>query len=91
MLVKPVCREPVFQLTQTFLFRLRNVLHYTKPYMETIGYECSFLVLNQSGVITLKNGMVTDLSYDDPVWDASGEKMWCSGGPEHPDIGCGFI
>jgi len=53
MLVKLVCQEPVFLLTQTLLLILSSVLHYEKPYIETIGYECLFLVLNQSGIIAL--------------------------------------
>jgi hypothetical protein len=67
MLSKLACREPVFQLTQTLLFSLSSVLHYEKPYMETIGYEHSFHVLNQSGIIALQDGLVTDFSYDKPV------------------------
>jgi len=59
--------------------------------METVGDECSFLFLNQSGVIALQDSLVTDLSYNESVWDGSGEKMWCSSGLEHPDIGCGII
>jgi hypothetical protein len=31
--------------------------------METIGYERSFLVFNQSGIIALQDGLVTDFSY----------------------------
>ena len=53
MLVKLACWEPVFQLAQTLLFRLHSICHYEKPYMETIGYECLFLVLSQSGIIDL--------------------------------------
>jgi hypothetical protein len=41
--------------------------------METIGYERSFLVLYQSGVIALHDGLVIDFSDGEPVWDVSGE------------------
>jgi hypothetical protein len=67
------CWEYVFQLSQTLLFRLRNILHYETPYMETIGYESSFLVFNQSGIIALQDGLVTNFSYEDLVWEVSGE------------------
>ena len=53
MLAKLAYWELALQLIQTLLFILRNVLHYEKPYMETIGYECLFLVLQQSVFITL--------------------------------------
>jgi hypothetical protein len=39
--------------------------------METIGYEQSFLVLNQSGIIALNDGFVIDFSYNDSIWDMS--------------------
>jgi hypothetical protein len=73
MLAKSACQELVFQLDQTLLFSLHNAHHYAKPYMETIRYEHSFRVLNQSGVIALQDGLVTYLSYDEIVWDMSGE------------------
>lgn len=38
---------------QNLLFILHIILYYEKLYMETIGYEHSFLVLNQSGIIAL--------------------------------------
>jgi hypothetical protein len=39
--------------------------------METIGYERSFLVFNQSGIIALQDGLVTNFSYDELAWDMS--------------------
>jgi hypothetical protein len=83
--------EPIFQLTQTLLFILRSFLHYIEPHMENVGYKCSVLVIDQSGVISLQDILITYFSYDEPVWDVNKEKMWCSGGPEHLDIGCVFI
>jgi len=91
MLEKPAYQEPVFQLNQTLLFILSSFLHYIKPHMETVGYKCSFLVLNQSGIIALQDSLITYFSHDEPVWEVRREKMWCSGGPEQPDIGCVFI
>jgi hypothetical protein len=39
--------------------------------METIGYEISFLVLNQGGVVALEDGLITYFSYENSVWDMS--------------------
>jgi hypothetical protein len=91
MFAKSSCGESVFQLAQTLLFSLHNILHYAKPYMETIGYEISFLVFNQSGIIALQDSLLTYFSYNEPVWDVSKEKMWCVGGLEHPNISRGLL
>jgi hypothetical protein len=51
ILAKSARWEPELELDHPFLFGLRDILYQVEPYMETIGYEHMFLVLDQGGVV----------------------------------------
>jgi hypothetical protein len=70
---KMACGEPILKLTQSLLFLLCSVFYHVKPYMKTIGYEIPLLVLYQRGIIALQNGLVTNFSQNEMVWDMNGE------------------
>jgi hypothetical protein len=63
MFVESTCLEPELELAQPFLFSLSCVFHQVETYMETIGDECSLLVLDLGGVVALQDGLVAYLSY----------------------------
>jgi hypothetical protein len=63
MLVESACLEYELELAQSFLFGLSGILYQVETYVETIGYECMLLVLDQGGVIALQDGLITYLSY----------------------------
>ena len=63
MLEKSSHRESELRLAQPFLFGLSGILYQVEPYMETIGYESPFLVLDQGGVVALQDGLVAYLSH----------------------------
>jgi hypothetical protein len=65
MLAKSACQESEFKLAQPLLVGLRGILHQIEPYMETIGYEISFLVFDQFGIVSLQDGMITYFTYEE--------------------------
>jgi hypothetical protein len=71
VLVESSYREFELELDQPFLFGLSSILYQVEPYMETIGYESSFLFLEQGVIVTLQDGLITYFSYDKLVWDMS--------------------
>jgi hypothetical protein len=73
MLTKMTCGEPIIKLTQALLYHLCNVFYHVKPDMKTIGYESPLLILYQRGIIALQNGLVTNFSKNETVWDVNEE------------------
>jgi hypothetical protein len=63
MLLELAYLESELDLAQPFLFNLSCIFYQVEPYMETIGYECSLLVLDQGGIVALQNGLIVYLSY----------------------------
>jgi hypothetical protein len=57
-------QEYELELAQPFLFGLSGILYQVEPYMETIGYESSFLFLDQGVIVTLEDGLITYFSYE---------------------------
>jgi hypothetical protein len=72
VLAKLACLESIFQLVNPLLFGLSSILHWIEHYMKIVGYESSFIVFDQCGVIALQDILVTDFSHNEPVWDMKG-------------------
>ena len=73
MLGKMDCGELILKPTQSLLFLLCSVFYYVKPNMKTIGCEIPLLILYQRGIISLQNGLVTNLSKYETVKDMNAE------------------